>query len=89
MHGLQCNYPPIPATTRDPYINTYKWKMACDIIACVRARARASVCMYVCMYMCVCVCIYIYIYIYIYCNEFAGPISRWNFIALQKSIHYS
>jgi hypothetical protein len=24
-----------------------------------------------------------------YCNEFAGSISRWNFIALQKSIHYS
>jgi hypothetical protein len=24
-----------------------------------------------------------------YCYEFAGSISQWNFIALQKSIHYS
>jgi hypothetical protein len=37
----------------------------------------------------ICVCVCVYIYIYIYCNEFAGSISRWNFIALQKSLHYS
>jgi hypothetical protein len=24
-----------------------------------------------------------------YCNEFAGSISRWNFIAFQTSIHNS
>jgi hypothetical protein len=30
-----------------------------------------------------------YIYIYIYCNELGLFYSRWNFIALQKSIHYS
>jgi hypothetical protein len=27
--------------------------------------------------------IYMYIFIYLYCNEFAGSISRWNFITLK------
>jgi hypothetical protein len=62
----------------------------------VRLSVYLPICVSVCLflsiiYLTLCLSVYVstYLRIPIYCNEFAGYISRWNFIALQKSIHYS